>query len=226
MKISHVFFDLDHTLWDFEANAEKAYEACFVKQAIKVDLIAFMKYYRPINHNYWKAYREERVTKEALKYGRLEDTFKALDYKVTPIEIDLIAADFLQFLPTFTKLFKGSIALLDYLKPKYRLHIITNGFSEVQMPKLKNSGLLKYFDTVITSESVGVKKPNPKIFEYALTKANALASESVMIGDSLEADIEGADKVGMHSLFFNPNKTQVAKEIKQVTELVDIKAHI
>lgn len=223
MPIKHVFFDLDHTLWDFETNSKKAYEICFKEHNIGVDLTVFLSEYSNINFHYWKLYREEKVTKEALKYGRLKDSFDAIDYAITDELIDQIATEYLQHLPNFNTLFEGTIDILEYLKPKYKLHIITNGFIEVQNQKLEKSGILPYFTELITSESVGVKKPNPKVFYYALDKASANAQQSIMIGDSLEADVQGALNVGMKAIYFNPSQNYISKkhdiEIKKLHEI-------
>lgn len=223
MPIKHIFFDLDHTLWDFETNSRKAYEICFKEHNIGVDLAVFLNKYININFHYWKLYREEKVTKEALKYGRLKDSFDAVDYTISDELIDQLATEYLQHLPNFNTLFEGAIDILEYLKPKYKLHIITNGFIEVQHHKLKKSGILPYFSELITSESVGVKKPNPKVFYYALDKANAIAQQSIMIGDSLEADVHGALNVGMKAIYFNPSQNENSEnnsiEIKKLHEI-------
>ena len=217
MQIKHVFFDLDHTLWDFETNSKKAYEICFKEHRIPVDIEDFLNKYIAINFDYWKLYREEKVTKEALKYGRLKDSFNAISYPISDELIERISIEYLEHLPKFNTLFDGAIEVLNYLKPKYQLHIITNGFSEVQVFKLEKSGILHYFDELITSESVGVKKPNPRVFHFALKKANALAHQSVMIGDSLEADVQGALSVGMQAIHFNP--TQIESQEKSEIEI-------
>jgi len=226
MTIKHVFFDLDHTLWDFEANAEKAYEVCFSKNNLDLNVQKFMEIDRPINHAYWKKYREEEIDKEQLQYGRLYDAFHVLDFLIDDKTINQIAIDFLFYLPTFNQLFDGTVELLQYLKPKYQLHIITNGFNEVQIPKMKNSKIIDYFDQIITAESVGVRKPNPKIFHYALAQANAKASESMMIGDSYEADIEGAKQLGMHTIHFRLPDNQILIKKYEVSHLNQIKNYL
>ena len=159
MKIEHIFFDLDHTLWDFEKNSKLTFKQMFIEQQINLNVDDFLKVYSPINFNYWKLYREEKVTKEALRYGRLKDTFDALSFEVSDALVDLLAHEYIRILPTYNHLFDGTIELLDYLFPNYQLHIITNGFEEVQNCKLEKSGIKKYFDKIITSEAVGVKKP-------------------------------------------------------------------
>ncbi len=226
MPIKHIFFDLDHTLWDFEANAEKAYQVCFDQHNIPLEINEFMSIYRPINHSYWKEYREERISKEKLKQGRLIDAFDALSYPISIEKIDAIATDFLIHLPTFNQLFKGAIEILEYLKPKYSLHIITNGFNEVQIPKMKNANILSYFDQIVTAESIGVKKPDPKIFLHAMQLTDAEPHDSLMIGDSLEADIEGAKQIGMHTIHFKFSDKQIIKGNNEVACLIDLKEYL
>lgn len=227
MPIKHVFFDLDHTLWDFESNSEKAYEISFKENKVDVNLSDFLKEYIIINFNYWKLYREEKVTKEALKYGRLRDAFDAVNYAISDEVINQLANDYLLHLPTFNKLFDGAVEVLEYLKPKYKLHIITNGFSEIQYNKIEQSGIKHYFTELITSDTVGVKKPNPKVFYYALKKANAQAHQSIMIGDSLEADVQGALNVGMKAIHFNPSQGILFnKHNDEIHNLFEIKKYL
>ncbi len=226
-KIKHVFFDLDHTLWDFETNSRKAYEICFKEHNIPIKIDDFLGKYIEINFDYWKLYREEKVTKEALKYGRLKDSFEAISFPISDELIQILSIEYLEHLPKFNALFDGAVEILDYLKPKYKLHIITNGFSEVQVFKLEKSGILHYFDELITSESVGVKKPNPKVFHFALNKAKATAHQSMMIGDSLEADVQGALSVGMQAIHFNPTQIEsVAKSTLEIKNLFEIKEYL
>ncbi len=202
-QITDIFFDLDHTLWDFEKNSALAFQKVFESHKIQIDLPNFLKLYEPINLKYWKLYRDEEITKQQLRRGRLNDSFSLIDLQF-PLEIiDELAVSYIDYLPHHNHLFPGTIELLDYLKPNYNLHIITNGFEEVQSKKLINSKIHSYFKTVTNSERVGVKKPNPKIFHYALDLANTLPERSVMIGDNLEADIEGAKAVGMNTIFFS-----------------------
>ncbi len=222
MQIKHVFFDLDHTLWDFETNSDKAYLSCFENHRITVDFNRFMLKYKPINEAYWKRYRENQVSKDDLKYGRLKDAFNALNYAISDDLIFKIAEEYLELLPQYNHLFDGTIEILEYLKPKYQLHIITNGFSEIQNHKLFNSGLHHYFDKIITSENAGVKKPNPLIFEYALQITQAKATESMMIGDNLEADVNGALQVGFSALHFVPEQDKLQKnQINQLRQIVN-----
>ena len=227
MRIKHIFFDLDHTLWDFEKNSAKAYALCFKENKIDLHLQSFLSTYVPINLDYWKLYREEKVSKEDLKTGRLKDSFQALNYSISNNLIDKIADEYLAHLPKFDTLFDGTIEILTYLKAKYSLHIITNGFGEIQNDKIDKSGIKSFFTELITSDEVGLKKPNPKVFEYALSKANAKTQESIMIGDSMEADIQGAINVGMKAIHFNPDKLLFKKHHKiEINHLNEIKNYL
>ena len=222
-NIQHIFFDLDHTLWDFEANSKKTYQQIFKENKLEIDINLFLEKYVPINHHYWKLYREEKVSKDNLRYGRLKDTFDQINYKIQDDLIEKLATEYIDNLANYNQLFDGTTEILQYLQPKYNLHIITNGFKEIQQSKLEKSGIVHFFKTVITSESVGVKKPNPKVFHHALDITKAKTYQSLMIGDNLEADIYGAKNVGMKTIFFNPEKQQVPAGINAIVKLEEIK---
>ena len=225
-NISHVFFDLDHTLWDFDKNSALTFEKIFELNNINVNLDEFVEVYEPINFNYWKLYREEKIDKASLRYGRLKDTFNMLNMKIKTSMIYKLSDDYISYLSTFNHLFDGTIEILDYLHKKYKLHIITNGFKEVQQGKLNNAKIDKYFVTITNSENVGVKKPNPKIFKYALNAAKASQENSIMIGDNYEADILGALNYGVDAICFNYHNETLGKEVKQVNNLLQIKQYL
>ena len=226
IMVKDIFFDLDHTLWDFDKNSMLAFKRVFKKFKITIEFDAFLKIYEPINIEYWKKYREDKVSKENLRRGRLIDSFNYFDLIYSTEKIDEIADAYIQELPFDNHLFEGAVEILDYLILKYKLHIITNGFEEVQHKKLKNSGIDHYFSTVTTSEEVGLKKPNPKVFLTALNKANSLPTQSVMIGDSLEADILGANNIGMQTIFYNYRNESISKKIKSIDSLLEIKNYL
>jgi putative hydrolase of the HAD superfamily len=225
-NVDHVFFDLDHTLWDFDKNSGLAYATIFEKHQIQADLNTFLSVYEPINFQYWKWYREERVTKKQLRYGRLKKTFDVLKMNVTETLIDQLSEDYIRYLPDHNYLFEGTMEILAYLKEKYTLHIITNGFHEVQNQKLNNAKIAPYFQTVTSSEAVGVKKPNPKIFHHALEKAGTISAHSVMIGDTYEADILGAHGVDMRSICFNYHKATMPEEQIVIDKLIEIRKYL
>ena len=224
--INHIFFDLDHTLWDFETNSDIAFKTIFKQHNVNVSLEKFLNYYKPINQKYWNLYSKDKVSKEDLRLGRLKDTFDKINFKVSHDLIDNLSVDYINVLPNSNLLFEGAHDILNHLFPNYELHIITNGFNEVQSKKMEKSDLTKYFKTIITSEDVGVKKPNPIIFEHALEQAKATSRESIMIGDNWEADIMGAKNAGFDVIYCNFNNESVSESIKSVSNLIEIKNYL
>lgn len=225
-NIKHIFFDLDHTLWDFEKNSALAFRQVFSQYDITVSHDDFIDVYVPINAKYWKLYRDEQITQQELRYGRLQEAFDVLQYKVDDELLHLLSAEYVNNLPRFNHLYDGAVEVLDYLKPKYTLHIITNGFHEVQAGKLKNSNIDHYFATITNSEMAGCKKPNPAIFEYALTAAKADKCNSIMIGDCIEADVQGALNCGIDAIYFNEHRQEAHNSIAQINHLLELKSFL
>ncbi|WP_233357760.1 YjjG family noncanonical pyrimidine nucleotidase [Haloflavibacter putidus] len=223
-NITDIFFDLDHTLWDFERNSALAFQTIFKKNSIAINLDTFLDAYVPINLSYWKMYREGKINKEDLRYQRLNEAFLHIKQEHPAETVNKLAADYINHLPDNNHLFEHVTPTLDYLQQKYNLHIITNGFDEVQFKKLRKSKIEHYFKSVTTSETAGVKKPDPLIFETALKQAKASANTSLMIGDNLEADILGAEKLGWQTIFFDLHGEEhngiKIDSIKKLTELL------
>lgn len=224
-SVTDIFFDLDHTLWDFEKNSALAFQLLFDRYKVAIDVSRFLAVYEPVNLQYWKLYREEKVSKENMRRGRLLDTFIKFNLQFPIDFIDSLAESYIDFLPLNNYLLEGAVEILDYLQPKYSLHIITNGFEEVQQRKLTNSNIHHYFKTVTNSERAGVKKPDPKIFYYALQQANTTSQKSIMIGDNLEADILGAEAVGIKSVLLTSNHQEkwqqtTIEKLAQLRELL------
>lgn len=222
-NIKHVFFDLDHTLWDFEKNSALAFKHVFSQYNVEVCHDEFIDIYVPINNKYWKLYRDEKITQQELRYGRLKEAFDVLKYQVDNQLLEVLSVEYVNSLPKFNHLYEGAIDILEYLKPNYTLHIITNGFHEVQAGKLKNSNIEQYFATITNSELAGCKKPNPVIFEYALKAANADKCHSIMIGDCIEADVQGALNCGLDAIYFNEHRQHAHESIVQVNHLLELK---
>lgn len=218
-----LFFDLDHTLWDFEKNSALAFETIFDKYQFDICLSDFLLHYVPTNIKYWKLYREEKISQDELRYFRLKEVFDLMQQEVDDSIIHLLSKEYIAYLPKFNHLFDGTFEILDYLKENYNLHIITNGFESVQLGKIRNSNLESYFSTVTHSDLAGVKKPNPKIFEFALNYAQTSPEKSVMIGDSLEADIYGALSMGMDAIYFNEFQVPTESSIHQINQLANLK---
>ncbi len=228
-KYKHLFFDLDRTLWDFEKSAIEAFEEIFEKHNLTVKGIAdfheFHKKYTAHNHRLWDLYREGMLEKDILRWKRFHLTL--LDYGIDDKMLaETLGVDYVEISPRKVNLFPHVMETLKYLAPKYHLHLITNGFQEVQEIKIKESGMDRYFERLITSEEAGVKKPDPKIFYYALEKTGALVDESLMIGDDYPVDIEGARKVGMDQVYFDPEgiskENDCTYKIKDLLALCDI----
>ena len=231
MKYKHLFFDLDHTLWDFDSNARATLEQLH----IDLDLVSkgvhdfelFHKNYLQHNEKLWARYRHGYIKQEELRLKRMWLTL--LDFRIADEALAKQLNElFLQLLPARTILFPDTKEVLQYLKTKgYGLHLITNGFEETQHSKLKYSGLAPFFQHVITSESSNSLKPQREIFDYALRKAGAQASDSIMIGDSLEVDIAGAMNAGMDQVHVNYNDArdlgiQPTYSVKTLKELETI----
>jgi putative hydrolase of the HAD superfamily len=220
--ITDVFFDLDHTLWDFEKNSALTFKKIFKINNIEANVNDFLEYYVPINFKYWKLYRDGQIEKEALRFARLDDTFRALKTSIEPNTILKLSSDYITHLTSFNYLIENTTNILNYLKEKYTLHIITNGFDEVQQGKLNKSNIARYFSTVTNSEMAGVKKPNPEIFQFALKQAKAKDEHSIMIGDNLAADIQGALNIGMDAIFFAPNGTNINGKTNNTSGVIGI----
>jgi putative hydrolase of the HAD superfamily len=223
--VTDIFFDLDHTLWDFERNSALTFKKIFELNDLDISLDAFLAVYIPINLEYWKLYREEKISKEALRYQRLKRSMTSLSIDINDTVINTLSEDYITYLPSSNHLFPGTLDILDYLKKSYNLHMITNGFREVQRLKMQSSKIDEYFKVVVDSESVGVKKPNPKIFDFALNEAKVRATNAVMIGDSIEADIQGAQAIGMHTIYFDPNISSTS-ENNHIKSLMEIKQYL
>lgn len=227
-KYQHIFFDLDRTLWDFDKNSQKVLSDIYLhfKLNESIDSIrVFIDKYQEINELLWKAYANNKVSKDELRWKRFEDTLAF--FKIDDKQLSVSIGDYyIEESPRQKILLPNAVEVLDYLSEKYQLHIITNGFEEVQYIKLTESGIINYFKEIILSEKVGVKKPHPYIFKKAFSLTDATAKNSMMIGDDLYADIYGAQRVEMDHVFFNPNQLIhdkiVQYEINGLKELINI----
>ena len=207
MAYKDLFFDLDHTLWDFELNSKETMQELYINYHIAAlgitDFDAFFNIYTAHNHRLWDRYAKGFIKQEELRWKRIY--LSLLDFKIANEQLSKdMSLEFLQILPTKKKLFPHTIEILNYLKEKdYKMHLITNGFESVQMQKIKNADIAHYFTEVITSETSNSLKPNKEIFEFALKSSNAALSESIMIGDNETADIQGGINIGMDTVFVN-----------------------
>jgi len=207
MKYRHLFFDLDHTLWDFNANArltlQELYHELKLEKAGVKDFEQFIGIYLENNEILWEKYRNGEIKSEELRWRRMWNTLA--EFGVADEELARkMGQRFLELLPTRKVLFPDAVDTLQYLKDKgYQLHLITNGFEETQHCKLRNCGIADFFVEVITSEGSNSMKPKREIFDFALNKARAMQHDSIMIGDSIEVDIKGAINAGIDQVYVN-----------------------
>ena len=204
--IKHIFFDLDHTLWDYDKSAGETlveiYDL-FQLRAQDVTTNEFVETFYTVNNQLWHRYNHGEVDRTYIKEHRFREIFTKLD---VDLDFSLEASSyFLNHCSTKPYLLPDSLTALNYLQDKYQLHIITNGFLDSQTNKLNHSGLMDFFDVIVTSECTGAKKPAESIFHYSLEKANAEISNSVMIGDNPRTDISGAKKIGMLTVLYDPS---------------------
>lgn len=213
-----IFFDLDHTIWDFDKNAQETLQELYYKYRFdkligKADPDLFIETYTTNNHRVWTLYHHGKIDKPTLRKLRFADTFTELG-----VDPDLFPKafeeDYLAICPTKTNLFPNAIETLEYLRSRYKLHLISNGFQEACKKKLTCSKLTPYFKTVVISELFGVNKPDARIFEHALQGGSAHKETSVMIGDNLDADVRGAQNAGIDAIFFNPLGVEQPEDVR------------
>lgn len=207
--MKHIFFDLDRTLWDFEKNSENALKQIFENYNFIEHIRSFSAFhskYKKINSELWNLYGKGKLEKPVLRYKRFHETL--LFFNIDDIDLaKQIAEEYVKTSPYQTILFPGAHQVLDELKNNgYQLHIITNGFKEVQHIKLQESKLTPYFDVIVCSEETGKTKPAKEVFDFALKKANANPKESIMIGDDYRVDVLGAERFGMPGILFDPHQ--------------------
>jgi putative hydrolase of the HAD superfamily len=228
-KYKHIFFDLDHTLWDFETNSKNAmfqlYEQLKLKNYGITDFEAFYSIYHMHNEKLWTRFRNGFMKRDELRWKRMWHTL--LDFKIgNTIIANEMSIAYLEILPTQNVMIPYAKELVEYLSEKYPLHIITNGFEITQRQKLYNCGIEKHFKNIITSEKTQSIKPKPEIFQYACEKVNTLPQECIMIGDALLIDILGAKNAGMDSIYFAPNDAETSNlptyQVKSLQSIFEI----
>lgn len=200
-KYTHLFFDLDHTLWDFETNSLFAMRNVFHHYNLHksgIEFQHFFQIYSEINKRLWDEYRAGMLSKSELQQLRFQKTFET--FAISEIDPEVMDTLYLEEMPKQTHLMDGALEILEYAKSKnYYMSIITNGFREVQLKKLETTGLESYFKHVFISEDIKAPKPSPEIFTHALKSANAKKTKSLMVGDDLSTDILGAYDFGIDS---------------------------
>jgi putative hydrolase of the HAD superfamily len=228
-NIQQIFFDLDHTIWDFETNSLQAITELYAEfnlDELGVGVEDYFPVYLRCNEHCWDMYRKNQMNKDLLRHQRFYLSFKEFGKLDRPLA-KKVSKRYIEMSPLKTCLMPGSLEILDYLQPKYPLHIITNGFEEVQFLKMKNSGIEKYFTHVITSEKVGRRKPEPRIFEYALKKINCLPQHALMIGDDLNTDVKGAINSGIPAIWYNHHQKEAeTQHFAMIHHLEELKNYL
>ena len=226
-RYKNLFIDLDDTIYDFSSASREAFMETYELLHYDRFFDSFNHYYsiyEPYNLELWHIYGEGKITKEELNKRRYSYPLEVVGIKDQELA-DTFCREALGRIPTKNRLIDGAIELLEYLRPKYNMYILSNGFKELQSHKMRTAGIEKYFDALILSEDIGVNKPNRKLYEYALEKTGSKLEESIMIGDMFETDITGAANIGMKQIYFNPKKKEshTFAPTYMVTELLQIK---
>jgi len=227
--IKHIFFDLDHTLWDFEKNSESVIESLLVTYDVErlynITATDFIKKYKKINKKLWHLYSHKKITKEELRSTRFTKTLEKCGAKNKELGL-LLEEAYIAKSPYQTRLLEGANEILDYLKPKYELHILSNGFKEVQHIKLHESGIKKHFNNIFISEEMGFQKPEKEIFDTARKIAKVDAENCIMIGDDFGNDVEGALNAGWKAVYYSLRKRRIKNpnlyQIKNLLALKDL----
>ena len=215
-KYKHIYFDLDHTLWDFEKNCKETLNELFIDfnlSNLGIQVTDFIEAYQNINQEMWYLYNRGKLNKSQIRSERFGNTFERMGLKRNDVPSEL-NDEFLKLCPAKGNVIPFAHDVLAYLSGKnYSLHIITNGFKETQHIKITSSNLNVYFDKIINSEICGVSKPDRKIFDYAMELNGTTCEECIMVGDDLYTDIQGANNAGMDSVYYNPKQQSHNKEM-------------
>lgn len=227
MKYKHIFFDLDRTLWDFDTNSRAALTELYISFELAERGVrsaeVFIGVYETINRALWSRYRNGRMSKKHLRKTRFSKTLEHLGCLDPNLGIRLESA-YLDLSPLKTAVEPNALETLEYLHKAYKLHIITNGFEEVQHIKLDKSGLGSFFKHVVTSERASARKPGKEVFEFAFALAGTHSGESLMVGDDLETDMAGAQNMEMDRAFYNPAKIEHSEELTyEISDLAELR---
>lgn len=228
-RYKNLFIDLDDTVYDFSAASEESFRETYELLQYGRFFDSFEHYlsiYKPHNLELWRIYGEGKITKEELNKRRYSYPLECVGIHDQELA-DTFCKEALSRIPTKGPLMPGAIELLEYLRPKYRMFILSNGFKELQSRKMHAAGIDKYFDGLILSEDIGVNKPNRELYDYALQKTGSTLEESLMIGDMFETDIAGAANIGMEQIYYNPKGKQghpfvPTYEVKHLLEIKEI----
>lgn len=224
-----LLFDLDHTLWDYDTNAEETLKELFTRFRMEERGVTsfrfFLETFNRVNRDLWDRYDRGLIGQEVIRYERFDRVFRETGVEDTRTALDF-SANYLRELPLKKNLLPQAREILEYLHPRYPMTIVTNGFEEIQSAKIASSGIGHFFRHVVTSQRAGNKKPSPKIFDYALRQTDHRPEHAVMIGDNLQTDIAGATAAGIDTIYYNPGRTPhqapVTHEIVSLLELRDL----
>lgn len=228
IKYQHIFFDLDNTLWDFDKSSEMAFDKIYdIFNLIDYGIPSashFHHTYFDYNNQLWEQYRHGKIDKDFLKTERFRLPLNDYGIKDEKLAHDL-GESYTELAATTVALVPNTMEILSYLKDKnYKIHLITNGFLEVQNIKMKASGLDKMIDYSFVSEVVGYKKPDHRIFHHAINEVGGTIENSVMIGDDLSVDIIPAKEIGMTHIYFNRKKVSHNETLDyEIEDLIEIK---
>jgi putative hydrolase of the HAD superfamily len=222
----HLFFDLDHTLWDFERASSETLTELYNNYKLEtrytgLKVADFLSAFQEVNARLWQQYNQHQVSRDEIRDQRFKLIYQSLKLPEAEVPHDL-GRHYLEQCPLKPHLLAGCHETLAYLQQKYQLHILTNGFKKVAWQKINSSGIGQYFATVVTSECSPYRKPQKGIFDYALSQAGALAQHSLMIGDSIEADVRGAEAAGIDAIYYAQNadvKHEHSRTVKSLAEL-------
>jgi len=226
---SCILFDLDHTLWDYETNAEETLRDLFARYRMEERGVTsfrfFVETFRRINLELWDRYDRGLIGQDIIRNERFHRVFYETGVDDSPTA-SAFSASYLKELPLKKNLLPEAMEILAYLHPRYPMTVVTNGFDEIQSTKIESAGITHYFKHVITSQRAGSKKPSPKIFQFALEQSGHSPDNAIMIGDNLQTDIAGAIEAGIDAVFYNPaqqtHRTKVTHEIRALRELKSI----
>ncbi len=225
-KYKSIFFDLDHTLWDFETNSRETLIELHGQYRLEdygINMPEFLSTFKKINTGLWNLYDTGHIKQDVIRLQRFHRVFQEFNVDEYDLSVQF-STDYVGKSPKKKNLLPHAKEVLDYLNPNYPMHIITNGFSEIQSTKLSSSEILHYFQSIVTSELAGHKKPSKEIFEYALQQNNLQPHEVVMVGDNLITDMGGAKNALLDTIYFNPEKIQHTEQLThEITSLADLK---
>ncbi len=208
-RYKNLFFDLDDTLWAFSTNARNTFKEVYYAHGLDRFFDSFEQYYalyEKRNTELWIEYGAGQITKDELNRQRFLYPLAAVgaaDDELARVYSD----DFFRRIPLKDELMPNAIEVLDYLSPKYNMYILSNGFRELQTQKMKSAGIDHYFKRIVLSEDLGLHKPAKEIFHFALSATQSEIKDTLMIGDSWSADIEGARNVGIHQAYYSAGKS-------------------